>query len=236
MGLYNFLNQARAISRNLQNKETGMPRIFTDEVKTGFVVVLCVVILIGLTIMAGNFKLFEETYSLDIIFSNVSGIEKDAPVRLSGFEVGKVSDVKLVYREQGDTVIRVSLELNKDTKIRQGSKASVTTLGLMGEKYIELTPGDKGAPFLEDNATLQGKDPVDIEAVIDEATSTMQVAREAMGNISSLVENLDNAIADNRPNIDVIMNNLRRTTDNLEEFTDDIKRNPWKLLVKGSDK
>jgi phospholipid/cholesterol/gamma-HCH transport system substrate-binding protein len=213
-----------------------MAKIFTNEVKTGLVVILCLGILAALTILAGNFKLFQQSYSLNVIFSNSSGIEKDASVRLSGVEVGKVESVQLVYRKEGDTVVALKLELSEDARIREGAKASVTTLGLMGEKYVELTPGDKGAPFLKPGATIQGRDPIDIEAVIEQATSTMEVAKEAMTNISSLVKNLDSAIADNRPNIDEIMNNLRRTTDNLEEFTDDIKRNPWKLLVKGRDK
>jgi phospholipid/cholesterol/gamma-HCH transport system substrate-binding protein len=213
-----------------------MAKVFTNEVKTGFVVILCVGILAGLTIMAGNFKLFQKSYAINVIFSNSSGIEKDAVVRLSGVEVGKVQSVQLVYRKEGDTVVLAKLELDENAKIREGAKASVTTLGLMGEKYIELSPGDTGAPAIKHGATIQGKDPIDIEAIIEEATSTMQVAKETMTNISSLVKNLDTAIADNRPNIDEIMNNLRRTTDNLEEFTDDIKRNPWKLLVKGKEK
>jgi phospholipid/cholesterol/gamma-HCH transport system substrate-binding protein len=213
-----------------------MSKILTNEVKTGFVVILCVGILAGLTIMAGNFKLFQESYNINAVFSNSSGIEKDATVRLSGVEVGKVENVQLVYRKEGDTAILIKLELNESAKIREGAKASVTTLGLMGEKYIELTPGDTGSPFIRPGATIQGKDPIDIDAIIEQATSTMAVAKETMTNISSLVKNLDNAIADNRPNIDEIMNNLRRTTDNLEEFTDDIKHNPWKLLVKGKEK
>jgi phospholipid/cholesterol/gamma-HCH transport system substrate-binding protein len=214
----------------------GMSKVFTNEVKTGFVVLLCVGILAGLTIMAGNFKPFQQSYHINVIFSNVSGIEKDATVRLAGVEVGKVESVKLIYRKEGSTAVLVRLELAQTAKIKEGAKAAVTMLGLMGEKYIELTPGDTGAEFLKDDVTIQGKDPIDIEAVIDEARSVMEVAKVTMTNISSLARNLDSAVSGNRGNIDEIMNNLRRTTDNLEEFTDDIKRNPWKLLVKGKEK
>ncbi|MFA5068915.1 MAG: MlaD family protein [Candidatus Omnitrophota bacterium] len=213
-----------------------MSKVFTNEVKTGFVVLLCVGILAGLTIMAGNFKPFQQSYHINVIFSNVSGIEKDATVRLAGVEVGKVESVKLIYRKEGSTAVLVRLELAQTAKIKEGAKAAVTMLGLMGEKYIELTPGDTGAEFLKDDVTIQGKDPIDIEAVIDEARSVMEVAKVTMTNISSLARNLDSAVSGNRGNIDEIMNNLRRTTDNLEEFTDDIKRNPWKLLVKGKEK
>jgi len=213
-----------------------MPKVFTNEVKTGLVVILCAVILTGLTIMAGNFKVFSDTYNINALFSNAAGIEKGAPVRLSGVEAGKVLSVGLVYKKEGDTIVNMSLEIDKNFRIRNGAKASITTLGLMGEKYIELSPGDIGAPFLKHGDCVQGKAPIDMDAIIEEAVSTMEAAKETMSNISTLTKSLNSAVSDNRGNIDEIMNNLRRTTDNLEEFTDDIKRNPWKLLVKGKDK
>ncbi len=205
-----------------------MAKVFTDEVKTGFVVILCTVILVGLTIMAGSFSLFKKQYKIKAVFTNIAGIQKDATVRLGGVEVGRVINIKLVYTKEGDTKIFVDLELDSNAKLREGVIASITTLGLMGETYIALSHGDVGAPFIEPGSTISGKDPADIDAIIDEA-------KETMNNISKLAKDLDNAVTGNRGNIDEIMNNLRRSTENFEEFSDDIKRNPWKLLVKGSE-
>jgi len=211
-----------------------MAKVFTDEVKTGLMVILCVVILVGLTIMAGSFSLFKQQYKIKAIFSSVAGIQKAASVRLGGVEVGKVESIELVYTKEGDTKIFVGLELDSKAKLREGTMASITTLGLMGETYIALSPGDVGAPFVKANSTIHGKDPVSMDAIIEEVTSTMEVAKDTMKNISSLAKDLDDAVTGNKGNIDEIMDNLRRTTDNFEEFSDDIKRNPWKLLVKGS--
>ncbi len=212
-----------------------MAKVFTNEVKTGFMVIICAIILVGLTVMAGSFSLFKEQYKLKAVFTNVAGIQTDASVRLGGVEVGKVNSVRLVYTKEGDTKVFVGLELDSNAKIREGAIAGITTLGLMGETYIALSHGDKGAPFIKAGTTIPGKDPVSMDAIIDEATSTMEVAKETMKNISSLAKDLDDAVTGNRSNIDEIMNNLRRSTENFEEFSDDIKRNPWKLLVKGSD-
>jgi len=205
-----------------------MAKVFTNEVKTGFVVILCTVILVGLTIMAGSFSLFKEQYKIKAVFTNIAGIQKDATVRLGGVEVGMVKDIKLVYTNEGDTKIFVDLELDRSAKLREGVVASITTLGLMGETYIALSHGDTGAPFIEPGSSILGKDPVSMDAIIEEA-------KETMNNISNLAKDLDNAVTGNRGNIDEIMNNLRRSTENFEEFSDDIKRNPWKLLVKGSE-
>lgn len=212
-----------------------MVKVFTNEVKTGFMVIFCAVILVGLTIMAGNFSLFKEQYKLKAIFTNIAGIQKDASVRLGGVEVGKVESVKIVYTKEGDTKIFIGVELDSSAKLREGAIASISTLGLMGETYIALSSGDKGAPFIKPGSTIPGKDPMNVDAIIEEATSTMETAKETMNNISKLAKDLDGAVTGNRDNIDEIMNNLRRTTENFEEFSDDIKRNPWKLLVKGSE-
>ena len=212
-----------------------MAKVFTNEVKTGFMVILCAVILVGLTIMAGSFSLFKEQYKLRAVFTNIAGVQTDASVRLGGVEVGKVKNIQLVYTKDGDTKIFVDLELDGNAKIREGAIASITTLGLMGETYVALSRGDKGTPFIKAGTTIPGKDPVSMDAIIDEVTATMEVAKETMKNISSLAKDLDDAVTGNRGNIDEIMDNLRRSTENFEEFSDDIKRNPWKLLVKGSD-
>jgi len=206
-----------------------MAKAFTNEVKTGFFVLLCVAILAAFTISVGKLALFDEQYNIKTAFGKVAGIENDATVRLSGVEVGKVESVQLVYGKDGDTKVLLTLLIDNKARLREGAKATITTLGLMGEQYIELTPGNKGEPFIEAGSTITGEDPIDINDVIGEAKSTMN-------NISNLAKNLNEAVADNRPDIDEIMANLRRTTENFEEFSDDIKRNPWKLLVKGKEK
>ena len=213
-----------------------MSKVFTNEVKTGLLVILCVGILVGLTVMAGNFAVFDETYKLKAIFTNVAGVEADAPVRLSGVEVGKVDSIKLNYKKDGSMNILIDMTLEKRAKLREGALAKVATLGLMGEKYIELTSGEEGATIIKANSTIPGKDPADMDAIVEEAQAMMKTASATMDNISKLAANLNDAVSDNKSGIDEIVDNLKNTTQNFEEFSDDIKRNPWKLLVKGREK
>ena len=120
-----------------------MSKIFTNEVKTGFLVILCVGILVGLTVMAGNFAVFDETYKIKAIFTNVAGVEANAPVRLGGVEVGKVDSIKFNYKKTGGMNILIDMTLERKAKLREGALAKVATLGLMGEKYIELKSDEK---------------------------------------------------------------------------------------------
>lgn len=208
-----------------------MAKILTNEIKTGLLVIVCLVILIAFTISVGNFGIFQKQYRIKVLFNWVAGVEGDAPVRLSGVEAGKVENVQLAY--QGDeTKVLLTLLMNADARLREDSKAYVTTLGLMGEKYIELSAGSRGSPFLKPGSTIIGEDPMRMEDMMDIAKRIADEIGTTLGDIRKLTSHLDEMVVDNRTNIDEVIANLKRTTANFEEFSDDIKRNPWKLMTK----
>ncbi|MFC1807014.1 MlaD family protein [Candidatus Omnitrophota bacterium] len=212
-----------------------MSKTLTNDIKTGFLVLICLTILITLTLSVNKLDIFNKQYEIKAIFGKVAGVGSDAPVRLSGVEVGKIDEVKLLYNKEGETKILVKMSLDPEAKLREGATACVTMLGLMGEKYIELTPGEKGAPYVKSGHTITGKDPMQMEEIVDIAKEIADEIKTAMRNISSLAMHLDETVVDNRPDIDEIVGNLKRTTSNFEEFSADIKENPWKLLTKGKD-
>ncbi|NQT91105.1 MAG: MCE family protein [Candidatus Omnitrophica bacterium] len=211
-----------------------MAKILTDEVKTGFVVILCLTILVVLTVSVGKISVFNKQYKLKVTFSQVAGLENSAPVRLSGVDAGKVESVDLIYKD-GKTIVMLELLMNGHAKPRVDSKAYVTTLGLMGEKYVELTAGSEGKPFLKPGTTIVGTDPIPMEKLMEMAEKVVNDVEVTLKHISSLSMHLDELVVENRENIDDILGNLTRTSQNFEEFSDDIKKNPWKLLMKGRD-
>ncbi|NQT95605.1 MAG: MCE family protein [Candidatus Omnitrophica bacterium] len=213
-----------------------MAKIFTNEVKTGLVVIVCLGILIAFTVSIGKFTNIGKQYQIKAAFSKVAGVQNDAPVRLSGVEIGKVDDVQLLYTKDGDTNVLLTLTIDNSAKLREGAEAYVTTLGLMGEKYIELSPGAKAAAYIKPGARITGKDPLQMEELIEIGQRIAEEVEKTLGDISSLTKHLDELVVENKTDINSIVGNLERTTSNLEEFSDDIKKNPWKLLVKGKEK
>jgi phospholipid/cholesterol/gamma-HCH transport system substrate-binding protein len=219
----------------LKKGEQAMAKLFTNEFKTGLMVVVCLAILMTFTVSVGKMSIFTKEYDIKALFNKVAGVEKDAPVRLNGVEVGKVGDVALLYKD-GQTKVLLTLTLNESAKLREGAKAYVTTLGLMGEKYIELTAGSEGLTYIKAGTIIPGEDPMQMEEMTDLAKRIGQQIELTLVDIRSLTKHLDEAVSGNRQNIDDIMGNLKRTTSNFEEFSDDIKRNPWKLLIKEKEK
>jgi len=95
----------------------------------------------------------------------------------------------------------------------------INTLGILGEKYLELFPGTN-KEFLKDGAVLTGKDPVSLEDMTCQFKELANSASVIMKRLEKGEGTVGKFLTD-----DSIYNNL-------EEFTADIKENPWKLFNK----
>lgn len=75
-------------------------------------------------------------YKLSARFSQVAGLRKDAPVVIAGVDVGEVTDISLT-----NFAADVEFRIREDIKLPEDSIASIKTRGLIGEQFIELSPG-----------------------------------------------------------------------------------------------
>ena len=162
--------------------------------------------------------------TLSIEFKDVAGLDNKSAVRLAGVRVGKVKRIRL---RGGKAMVEV--ELDRDVELRQGGSAAVASLGLLGEKYVELVPGPVGANELPEGATIRGEVPVtfdeitrlarDIEVQVkDISTNLNQSLGGALGeerlktivdNVRALTEDLKDMVASNRANVDATVENFK---------------------------
>jgi phospholipid/cholesterol/gamma-HCH transport system substrate-binding protein len=206
----------------------------TNEAKTGIMVFICLAVLGALLMKVGNFSFVKKGYAVKARFHYTEGVKKNAPVRLSGVDVGDVKDVKLIYGDE--VLVEADLWLNEGTKLRKNSKAYVTTLGMMGEKYIEIRPGSMDAAYAVDGDMIDSKDPVRLEDLIEIGTKVADDIGKMARDISKVANHVDGAVVDNRQKLDKIFDNLEETSENFAEFSQDVKHHPWKVLMKGKEK
>ena len=232
---------------------------WSNETKIGILVVTTVAALLVLTFKVGNFSFTKRGYIIKLLFTRIEGLEKNSAIRLNGLEAGQVRDIKITYGDE--TKMEITVWLNQDAKVREGAKAYIKTSGLLGEKYIELSGGDNGAPFLNPGSVIVGEDPVDFEKLLakgsiiadnlksisENLSKRLELNSQAiddiignlnttMKNFSSISSNVNERLTVNREAIDDIVTNLNVTSKNLQELSMDLKVNPWKLLYKGKDK
>jgi phospholipid/cholesterol/gamma-HCH transport system substrate-binding protein len=189
----------------------------------------------------GKLDIKKDGYAIFVSFDDIAGLEKKAPVLLNGFTVGKVDDMKLSYGNER-TRVTLMLTLDRGIKIREGAVVAIKTLGLMGEKFIKITSG-AGPGFIRPGSTLEGKPFGDLDSLMEEAQGISKGIDELVGNLNSLskdvqalTRNLNGTVEGNLDRITEILKNVEATTKNFEEFSQDIKAHPWKLLFKTKEK
>ena len=205
----------------------------TNETKTGLVVLIAGLLFGFMILKVGNFKLFQKGFTIQTRLHFTEGVKKHAPVRLSGVDVGEVRDVRVIYGD--DTLVELDLWLQNGVKVRQDSYAVVTTLGLMGEKYVEIRAGTAGSPYAGPGGVIRGEDPVRLEDLVKVGTKVADDISRMAKDISHMTKRIDVTIADNKPKIDMIFDNLEETSENVRDFSQDIKYHPWKILFKGKE-
>jgi phospholipid/cholesterol/gamma-HCH transport system substrate-binding protein len=123
---------------------------------------LAIVVLSYLSIRLGKLDLFAAPgYTIYGIFDDITGLKTYDRVEIAGVKVGQVSSVSL-YNEHP----RVSMQLGEGVEVHDDATAAIKTNGIIGDKYIAITPGS-GAGKLKDGDTLrQTKPPIVLEDVI----------------------------------------------------------------------
>jgi phospholipid/cholesterol/gamma-HCH transport system substrate-binding protein len=92
-----------------------------------------------LAIKMGDIKFFmQDSYPLTARFISISGLKEGAVVELAGVKVGKVSGISL-DGEDYEAVVR--MDINKAVQLQDDSIASIRTSGIIGDRFIKLTPG-----------------------------------------------------------------------------------------------
>lgn len=135
---------------------------FDLELAVGVFMILGIVCLGYLSIKLGKMEILGgEGYEIQAVFSNSGGLKAGSSVVVAGVEVGRVKEVALE-----DYRARVVLHLPSHLKIQEDAIASVKTKGLIGEKYLEITPGGADKIIPPEGRIRDTQSPVDLEELI----------------------------------------------------------------------
>ena len=138
---------------------------YRNELSVGIFVFIGMLCLAYLTVKLGKLELFSnEGYTLYASFNSVSGLRTGSNVEVAGVNVGKVVNITLEPARD----FRALVEMRIHDKFRFGDDviASVKTQGIIGDKYISLSPGGSD-DFLEDGDEISDTTPIfDLEDLI----------------------------------------------------------------------
>jgi phospholipid/cholesterol/gamma-HCH transport system substrate-binding protein len=112
---------------------------FNLEVVVGLFMVVGFLCFAWLSVKLGDVDLFNsKTYSVTARFGSISGLKKGALVEIAGVRVGKVEAIRL---DAETYEAKVHLSIDRDVSLQEDSIASIRTSGIIGDRYIDISPG-----------------------------------------------------------------------------------------------
>lgn len=145
-------------------------------------------VLLGIMIIGfGNYQYAGRQYIIYAVFNYISGLVEGAPVRYAGVDVGKVLKPVIFETEEGHTRVRLGLGISEGVKIKNDSTAIINSLGIIGEKYVEIFPGSPSAPALKPGEEIQGIDPVALETLMAKAQVILTKLEDALSGVNNVL-------------------------------------------------
>lgn len=134
------------------------------EILVGIFVLICLISAGYLTLQLGDLQVFSSDYAqYKARFSDVGGLVEGSEVRISGVNVGRVNDIRL---DQERFAVIVSFGVEKEIKLSDDTLVSVKTRGLIGDKYLNVSPGGSGIYLEPGDTIIDTQAPVNIQDLI----------------------------------------------------------------------
>ncbi len=138
-----------------------MERLRVD-LAVGIFVILGILALGYLSIKLGRVELIGGGgYFVTVNFPSVGGLKQGSSVEIAGVEVGRVEKIALVNYEA-----QVVLRIDQEVQLQDDSIASIKTKGLIGEKYIRISPGGSDVIIKPNGRIREVEAPVDFEELL----------------------------------------------------------------------
>lgn len=196
----------------MKEKETAI------EVKVGALVLLAIAVFGLFIVVIGGVQLPGQSVRIYVDYESAAGLKPGTAVRLSGIQIGTVKAVTYEggqYDEALGRPVYVRATANIDSSrinlIREDATFSISTQGILGEPYIEITSYQSNARILEDGDIVRGQDPPSLARVF-------QTASDALDGVKVLVDRLNEIEGAGTPiQIDEFINNIGSLAGGLDE-------------------
>jgi phospholipid/cholesterol/gamma-HCH transport system substrate-binding protein len=132
------------------------------EMVVGVFVMFGLACLAYLAINLGKMEIYGKGYQIYAIFDNASGLKTGAAVEVAGVTVGQVNSIQLTPMYQA----RVGLMLHYGIKVHDDAIASVRTKGIIGDKFVKLSPGSAEKLIPVGGKIINTESGIDLEELI----------------------------------------------------------------------
>lgn len=183
----------------------------TKEIKIALVAIVGILIMyFGINFLKGM-NLFSTNNTYFITFDDIQGLGASTPIYADGYKVGTVDGLEYDYKENGP--IKVKVDIIKDLRIPQGSKAEIVK-DLMGNLQVNLLLANNPRERVEPGGIIPG---AVNGGMMDKAASLVPVVEKMLPKLDSILTSVnallaDPALAASQHNVETITSNLTVST------------------------
>jgi phospholipid/cholesterol/gamma-HCH transport system substrate-binding protein len=163
-----------------------------SQLRVGITVIVASLTLgLLLLLMSGSGGLFTKRIMVRAYFDNAQGLRKGAPVRLSGVDIGNVTDIRIVnLPDKRITPVEVTMRVSTKYHygLRRDSMISLDTAGVLGETYLDIDSAQALGAEVQDGDTLPTQVHPDFNQVVRASQSTLE-------NMDALLKRADRILA-----------------------------------------
>jgi ABC-type transport system involved in resistance to organic solvents, periplasmic component len=171
------------------------------ETKVGLLALGAFVLIVLFAYLMGIISPFSNSRELNVMYNYAGGIEEGSPVRVMGIKVGKVKSIIFdpSYKSaQGEEVkLRLTIAVDKKawTSVRKDSRFYINLAGVIGEKFLEISPGSSSAEEFSPGDYVRGEDPPRIDQLISQsyglAGKIIELVEKNEGSVTNMIQQLD---------------------------------------------
>ncbi|RMG57675.1 MAG: MCE family protein [Deltaproteobacteria bacterium] len=219
--------------------------LLSREAKVGIFLLLGILVLTYFTLRIGKMGVTERGYAVYATFETVAGLDEKSVVKMAGVPIGQVEVITL---EKGKP--RVKMSIREGVRIPVDSSIGLSSEGLLGEKYLEIYPGQSSEAVPKGGEIGKVVSGANLDELIrkvtliaDDVKKVTESLAEALGgkegkaSLKEMVENLREStralraiLADNEKKVGRILDNVEKVSADLREVTGEEKED-LKVLI-----
>lgn len=183
----------------------------TKEIKIALVAIVGILVMyFGINFLKGM-NLFSTNNTYYMTFDDIQGLGASTPIYADGYKVGTVDGLEYDYKENGP--IKVKVDINKDLRIPQGSKAEIVK-DLMGNLQVNLLLANNPRERVEPGGVIPG---AVNGGMMDKAANLIPVVEKMLPKLDSILTSVNALLAD--PALAASLHNVETITSNLTVST-----------------
>ncbi|WP_447976585.1 MlaD family protein [Candidatus Nitrospira bockiana] len=167
-----------------------MPRteqIRWSQVKIGLVVSVALVMLtLAIMNMNHGLALLTRQVELQAVVSHTQGLKVGGPVRMNGVDIGNVRDIDLTHDSDAVRIV-FTVKPSALAHLREDASVRIRALGLLGDKFLDLSPGTPSRPPLQPGQTLSGQGDADVTTLASGAGATLDRLDTAIAELQRIL-------------------------------------------------